>query len=56
MCLDGITDCKSVEDLKETYALNRAVLAFSLGCFYTDDRFRRFTKTTVMSNELDESK
>lgn len=56
MCLDGITDCETIDELKETYALNRALIAFSLGYFNEEGRFIRFTNTTVVANEIVESK
>ena len=56
MCLGEPTNCKFGKDFKKIYTLNRARVAFSLGYFDTTDRFIRFKHTTVVSNEIVESK
>jgi len=55
-CLGWTADCESVEDLKDTYELNSARIAFSLGYTDTNNQFNRFPNTTVFSNEIIESK
>jgi hypothetical protein len=45
-----------VEDLQTTYELTHARVAFSLGYENTNGQFIRFTNTTVVSNEIIESK
>jgi hypothetical protein len=54
--LGWTADCESVEDLKDTYELNSARIAFSLGYTDTNNQFNRFSNTTVFSNEIIESK
>jgi hypothetical protein len=55
-CLDWTANCKSVKDLNDTYELTHARVAFSLGYFDANGQFIRFTNTTVISNEIIESK
>ncbi|CAF2447614.1 unnamed protein product [Rotaria sp. Silwood2] len=45
-------DCKTIEDLEHAYKLSHAIVAFSLGFINNNNEFIRFTKTTVMSNEI----
>lgn len=57
-CLDSKTNCQTIKALEDTYQLSRARIAFSLG--YRDananNQFIRFPNTTVISNEIVESK
>jgi hypothetical protein len=51
-----IADCETVDDLEHMYELSHAKVAFSLGYRDIYGRFIRFPNTTVMSNEIIESR
>ena len=55
-CLGWTADCKTIDDLEHTYELSHAHVAFSFGYRDASGRFIRFTNTTVISNEISESR
>ncbi|CAF0848922.1 unnamed protein product [Rotaria sordida] len=50
--LNWTADCKTISDLEHDYELSHAMVAFSLGFINKNNKFIRFTKTTIISNEI----
>ncbi|CAF0936206.1 unnamed protein product [Adineta steineri] len=50
--LDKMLDCETTDELQHMYELSQAKIAFSLGYTDENDRFIRYTKTTVTSNDI----